>query len=424
MNLSWAQTVYEFDKRNAEICREMQIIGFKMDQEKAEKLSNELLNREDEARAKCISVLGYDMNPFSTKDLRYAITKHFGAPIYFRSTATKNPLFHKEALRGYAAARNEELKEFALNVLIARNARALRKTCITKPLSEIGDDGRIHPSWLNYGAVSGRFACHRPNLMNLPRHGSDPTSHLGGIRSLYVAPDGYELVYLDAKQIEMRVAAYLSNDPNMIRACEETDIHTANARVIFGAAAYDALEKWEKDTLRTMAKSAGFAVCYLAEADTVFARLISDGVKVSLRQVEALLSKLRRAFEKYYAYQRDRLLDAIRNGYIETPILGRRRQVGHTPGAPECANYPIQGGASEVVGIAMQKILDELEKKRYRSWKAALLAQVHDSLTFQVVKGVGAELGEICKKAFDSKIQIGQNYASFPIDLKIVQAWC
>lgn len=414
--MSWASDVYAYDHRNAEICRQMQIDGFAFDREQAAKLSIALAERQQEASDTACRAVGSPVNIFSAKEIQEVITGHFGAPIYFRSTLTGRPSFGKDAMRGYAAARNENLRAFALSVLQARNARVLRRTCIDK--IKVSDAGRVHPSWLNYGTVTGRWSCHDPNLMNLPRHGTDPTHKLGGIRSLYYAPEGYRLVCFDAKQIEMRVAAYVSGDLAMIKACEESDLHTANARVIFGAA-FDNADPAMRDTLRTMAKTSGFAVCYMAEAGTVFNRLIADGQRVTLQQVEALLAKLKRGFSTYYEYQAAKLLDAIRLGYVESPILGRRRWVGHEPGAPEVANFPIQAGASEIVNLGAQTIAKRLQ----RLPACRIVAQVHDSLAIETSASLVPEVEAMILDVYARPVKVGNYEVAFPVDLKTSQRW-
>lgn len=427
--------VYANDRACAEICTRMQIAGFGFDPQRATLLADALHDREADAFAKARKAVGRDVKLFSPKDMHAVIRGHFGAPIYFRSALTGNPVYDKSAMRAYAASANPELASLAVAVLEARSARKLRGTYI-EGVKVNPTTRRVHPSWQNYGTVSGRWACSKPNLMNLPRPASDPTSHLGGIRSLYVAGPGRVLVTFDFAQLEMRVAAYVSGDSAMIAACETSDLHATNAALIFGdrfdLRAYEAakataspdaavkarLGAWKH--LRTMAKSSGFAVCYMAEADTVFSRLVADGVSVTLAQCEAMLRKLHRVFHGYFEWQAAQLLEIIRTGYVYTPILGRRRWLGHSPGAPEAANPPIQGGAADIVNDCTVKVDRKL---RSASRHARILGQVHDSIVIEAPKGDAASVSALCRDVCQAPRMVCGRQVIFPIDLEVTERW-
>jgi DNA polymerase I len=419
--------VYASDKRAAEICRAMQINGFAFDADRARQLSVELRDLETSARTKAETAVGHPIR--STKTGGFAIKgpgslpdaffNDLRAPIYFRSTLTGNPSIDVNALRVYATSHDPQLRQLATAIIEWRNARKIRSTYIDN--IHIGLDGRIHPTWLNYGAVSGRWACQHPNLMNLPTQRKDPTS--SGVRSLYVAPPGYNLVTFDAKQLEMRVAAYASGDEAMILACNTEDMHAANAEIIFGEAFKNADPKVRK-AWRTMAKSAGFAVCYLAEADTVYTRLVAEGVSITMRQVEALLRRLKKGFQQYYAWQSARLSEAIRTGYTDTPLLGRIRYLGHDPEPPACANFPIQGGAADLMNTQLPILVDELFR---RSPDSIIVAQVHDSAVFQVPSRESNLVADTMCEVFEQPILISSSgrdlVARFPIDVEISERW-
>jgi DNA polymerase-1 len=435
------RTIYEADKRAAELCTRMQVTGFAFDTERAADLRSCLVNAEAKAVAAAREASGVDeLNPFSVKQLQDAFFKRLRAPIFFRSNLTGQPSLGVDAMRGYAACADERLRTLALAVLEARRARKVRATYVDAIV--LGPDGRVHPSWLNYGAVSGRWACQAPNLMNLPRPENDPThaAGLGGVRSVYIARPGYRIVAFDKAQLEMRVAAYVSGDPVMIRACESADLHAANAEAIFGAA-FNAHEYAELaaasdlgpdrkarlkllKALRTLAKTSGFAVCYLAEAGTVFARLVAAGADVTLRRVEAMLSKMRRAFAAYYGWQAARLLDCVRTGYVYSPILRRRRWLGHDPSPTEAANFPIQAGAADLMNTQLPIICDRLADA---ALDASLVAQVHDSAVFEVRESHVDRVKGICREVSEAPVTIATSGAEltavFPIDIDDSDRW-
>jgi DNA polymerase I len=423
-----AAAVYEADKAAAALCTRMAQVGFGFDASRAAELAASLREAETRALRACDDAVGRTIRRtktggLSTTDLEVAFFQDIGAPVFFRSTLTGKPSLGVDAMRGYAAAANPSLRDLALGVLEYRRARKIRSTYVEAIIC--GPDGRVHPSWLNYGAVSGRWACQDPNLMNLPRRETDPTSatHDGGVRSLYIASPGHVLVTFDKKQLEMRVAAYASGDAAMIAACESTDLHAANAAAIFGEL-YTGADKATKDVLRTLAKSAGFAVCYLAEAPTVYARIVAAGQAVTLRQVEAMIKKLRRGFAGYYAWQEKRLLDCIRTGYTDSPILGRCRWLGHEPAPTECANFPIQSGASDIMNALLPELVPLV---RSECGGAELVAQVHDAAVFDVPERYVDRCAALCGELNARPVVLSSSGAPleavFGIDMKISERW-
>lgn len=442
--------IYAIDKACAELCTAMSTIGVGFDADRAREMLTVLEAEEASASDRLAHAIGRKINALSVKELQKAFFSRpaqggLGAPVFFRSQLTGNPSLGVDALRGYAACADDRLRAAALAVIDVRRARKIRSTYVLRPLAGLGRDGRIHPTWKNAGPVSGRWACQDPNLMNLPRAETEPHSvrALGGIRGLYRAREGFVIVSFDKSQLEMRVAAYASADAAMISACESSDLHGGNARVIFGGAfdfdAYVALKARHKsaeldpeskaifdtlEDLRTLAKSAGFAVCYMAKAETVYARIVASGkghlLRKGLASVEAMLAKLRRGFATYFSWQERRLLDAIREGYTDEPVTGRRRWLGHDPSPTECANHPIQAGAAGVMNTELPRIVRRLAADVPR---AALLAQVHDAGYFEIpandhdidrTKSIIKEEGAVPVFMHSSGLS-----ACFPSDLKV-----
>lgn len=437
--MSWAENVYQCDKRTAEICTRLSINGFAFDLARAAKFTaslreTELLHLANAEKAFGRKIARTKSGNFSTKDLHLCFFKEVGAPVVLRSELTNQPSLAKGALQVYAASPRDEIREIAVSLLLWNQAKHCRGLFVQN--IPVGSDLRVHPSWLNYGAVSGRWSCQGPNIMNLPRTANDPTivwgepDHKGrrkaiggGIRSLYIARPGFTLVSFDAKQLEMRVAAYASGDEVMIQACESADLHAANAEVIWGAGFLEA-DAETRERLRSLAKSAGFAVCYLAEAETVYSRIRAAGEDVTFQAVKKMLDRLRGRFSTYFRWQDKRLYETIRTGYAATPILGRRRWLGHDPSPTECANLPIQGGAADLMNLRFPAISDAVEDEIRDS---RTIAQVHDSGVFEVPEGSEEKCEGIIAKLFESPIEIkssGKSYqVVFPLDYKRSKRW-
>lgn len=417
-------SIYAIDKVTAGACTAMARTGFAFDAERARDFAEQLSREIDQASLTIAEAVGRPVKPLSPKDLGQAFFQDLRAPVYYRSALTGRPSLGVEAMRGYAASSRRELAKAALAVLNYRRLRKVRSTYIVRPLAllEESPDGRIHPGWLNYGTVSGRWSCQDPNLCNLPRKENDPTYGWGGIRSLYRARDGMVLVAFDAMQLEMRVAAYTSGDAAMIAACESQDLHASNAAVIWPQV-FPTAEAGLRDTLRQLAKSAGFAVCYLAEAPTVYGRIVADGkIDVTLPQVEAMLQKLRRGFAGYFKWQEARLLDVIREGFVREWVTGRCRWLGHEPAPTEAANYPIQGGAAGILNTRLPLICERLAREVPL---ARLVASVYDSGVFEVPEAQAQQVAEICREIFEAPVLLHSTglHGKFPIEIKISERW-
>jgi DNA polymerase-1 len=422
-----APRVYAVDKRTAEICTDMQVAGFAFDVQRGRELADVLRTAEAAARASAEAAVNRALKPtksggFSTKDLHAAFFGDLGAPIFFRSSITGRPSLGIDSMRGYAAAHDPRLRKLALAILDWRRARKVRSTYIDgAPVNP--DTGRVHPTWLNYGTVSGRMSCQKPNLMNLPRPENDPTREAGGVRGLYIAKPGFRLVGFDKKQLEMRIAAYASGDEVMIQACESKDLHTWNAEAIFAEKFLNA-DPATRKALRTLAKSSAFAVCYMAEASTVYARLVAAGEPVRLQQVEAMLRRMRSAFATYYRWQAAALLDIVRTGWVFSPIVGRGRWLGHEPAPTEAANFPIQSGAADVMNWQLPDLVDDLHT---RSPRSRLVAQVHDAGYFEVPVSDVELVVERMHAVLETPVVIASSgkrlEAVFPIDVEVSERW-
>lgn len=434
--------VYQSDKRVAETTSRMTEVGIGFDKAKAAEFQHLLREKEAAALVEAELALGRTLRRtksggVSSDDLAKAFFEDLGVPILFLSTLTGKPSLSALALEHYAASRNDRLKALAKAESARRRAVKVRATYIEGV--KLGRDGRVHPGWKNYGTISGRWACSNPNLANLPRKSNDPLKDHGGIRSLYIPREGYRFVYFDKSQIEYRIAAYASGDDAMIEACEAGDVHSANASILFPSfdkAVYKRLKdsastEQEKalftalDNLRTLAKSSVFAVCYLAEAPTVYERIVASGVPVKLAQVQAMLNALRSRCRIYYQWQAKRLLECVKNGYTTTPILGRRRHLGHEPSPSECANFPIQGGAADVMSEELPRVARAVRAEADET--AELVAHVYDSVLIECKEEKAQAVAEVCRFESLKPVTISSSGADrvmvLPIDLEILKRW-
>lgn len=436
--------VYEADKHSAILCRNLQFTGLGFDRERALQYDAQLAGTAAALAWRAAEHMGRPVKLLSTHDVGRALFTELGAPVYFR-TKTDRPSTGATAMRGYQAHPNPRISGFADLVIEYRRVCKIRSSYVSahELVHDHGDHFRVHPSWKNYGAVSGRWSASDPNPMNLPRRENDPTTHDAcrgakkpcgdcGIRSVYCARPGYVFVGFDAKQLEMRMAANVTGDENMIRACASSDLHAVNAELIFGAAFTEATGA-ERDKLRTMAKTSGFAVCYGSAALSVYQKIISMGVPATLRMVERMLANMRKAFSTYYDWQADNLLTVMRTAFVTSPILGRRRWLGFTPDANECMNFPIQAGAADLMNGKLTGYWAGNAETRQASTQhargivtacaelgAALVAQVHDAAYFETPEDRADDVAKLCRELFEAPVTLANGReVVFPIDLHI-----
>lgn len=196
--------VYDSDKVTAALCTRLQEVGFAFDAERAAVLAARLAEREKEIEAEACAFIGRAINLLSPIQLGDAFFRDFGAPWLFLSDKTGKPSLGVDTLRAFAARSEPNISGLARLVIEYRRCRKVRKTYLENVVRDLGPDGRVHATWLNYGAVSGRFSSQGPNLMNAPRASNDPTithcregacgkkckcgcDRCGGVRSCYTA---------------------------------------------------------------------------------------------------------------------------------------------------------------------------------------------------------------------------------------------
>lgn len=219
--------------------------------------------------------------------------------------------------------------------------------------------GRIHPSFLIGGAATGRFSCHAPNIQNPPRDTA--------FRALFAPGPGRCLVVADYGQIELRVAALVSGDPDMLSAYEQgQDLHRKTAAAVLNIEP-DAVTKAQ----RQMAKGVNFGMLFGqgAKGLQAYARA-SYGVELSLGQAEAARAAFLKTYPALARWQATTRRDAERAKQVRTPG-GRCRQLDRNIGT-ECLNTPVQGGAAECLLAALGAL--QLPDG------AALVNIVHDEL--------------------------------------------
>ena len=247
------------------------------------------------------------------------------------------------------------------------------------PLMVNRKTGRVHTSYAQAVAVTGRLSSNNPNLQNIPVR----TERGREIRKAFIPRDNQHiLLSADYSQIELRIVAAISGDPAMCEAFKEgKDIHTATA-----AKVYNVDEAEVTKEMRYKAKSVNFGIIY---GQGAFG--LADNLGISRTEAKEIIDNYKRQFANIQKYMDDTINFAKENGYVET-LMGRKRWLKDINSANftvrgfaerNAINSPIQGTAADMIKLAMIKVHEKFIKEKFKS---KMILQVHDELVFDAVK--------------------------------------
>ena len=279
---------------------------------------------------------------------------------------------------------------FPARLLEYRALTKLKSTYLDAlPLAVDPADGRIHTTYHQTGAATGRLSSSRPNLQNIPMR----TPQGRAIRRAFVASPGCVLVGADYSQIELRVMAHLSEDPQLIAAFESgEDVHASTARRIFG------IDQGALDpALRARAKVVNFGVMY-----GMGARSLSQQMGIGLGEAREFIAHYFRVYARVREFLDATVEEARRRGYVQT-LLGRRRWLPELEGGSgarramaerAAINTPIQGSAADLMKLAMVRVHGALKR---HGGSARLLLQVHDELVLECPAGEAESIAALVR---------------------------
>ncbi len=277
-------------------------------------------------------------------------------------------------------------------ILDYRELVKLKNTYVDSlPLMVHPRTGRIHTSFNQVVAVTGRLSSDNPNLQNIPIR----TERGRQIRKAFVPRDAdHILLSADYSQIELRIVASISGDPNMCEAFQAgKDIHTATAAKVFGVAESDVTKE-----MRYKSKSVNFGIIY---GQGPFG--LAENLNIPRAEAKQLIDNYFREYSSIRNYMDEQVNFARENGYVQT-ILGRKRWLRDITSANatvrgfaerNAINAPIQGSAADMIKVAMVNVHQEFKKRHYKS---RMLLQVHDELVFDVYKPELEEVKALVEK--------------------------
>jgi DNA polymerase-1 len=376
----------------------MEILGVGVDEGELRKLRDQLVARCDELRALIWADAGEEFNVNSTVKLR---------EILFEKLELTPQKKTKTGYSTDAATLEKLLGEHPIieHLLAYREVEKLRSTYGEGLLTEIAADGRIHATFNQTVARTGRLSSDAPNLHNIPVR-----SELGReFRKAFVPAKGYTLLIADYNQIELRCIAHLAEDPGLIGAFESgQDIHNATAARVF-----DVDPATVTIDQRSKAKMVSYGLAYGMEAFGLAQRL---GVPIG--EAQQILDAYFVAFPAVHDYMERTVAEAREKGYTET-LFGRRRQIPELAsdnfrirqaGERQAMNAGIQGLAADIFKVALIRLDRALDAGGSTT---RLILQVHDEVICEVppadLDAVTAIVLEAMSGAFDLRVPLEVN---------------
>jgi DNA polymerase-1 len=355
----------------SEVLYSMEKNGIRIDVEYVKKLKADFSQKIREIEEKLFALAGTTFNPRSSQEVAVILFEKLRLPKIKKTQKSAKPSTDAEVL--------EELSNSHPIVPLLLEYRTLYKLQSTylevflKELSS-GKD-RLHTEFNPTGTATGRLSSQKPNLQNIPIKGEEGLA----IRRAFIAEDGFHILSLDYSQIELRILAHFSQDPNLVRAFElGEDIHSYTASEVFGVPP-------DKITpeMRRVAKVINFGIAYGMSPYG-----LSKELKIDPASAEAYIRKYFTRYPGVKEYIDKTIEFAKTHGFVYT-LAGRKRFIPEifSPnrnvrelGQRMAVNTPIQGSAADLIKTAMVALFRALEREKLKS---RILLQVHDELLLE-----------------------------------------
>ena len=397
--LSNANTISLYDKVElplVKVLASMESEGINLDTQFLKELSKTLFSD--------IKILEKNIFEEAGESFNLASPKQLGVVLFDKLKLVEKP---KKTKTGQYSTAEDILSFLAkthpivAKIMEWRSLQKLQTTYVLALPEEINPDtGRIHTTYNQAVASTGRLSSNKPNLQNIPIR----TLKGQEIRKAFIPKNNNHLLMAaDYSQIELRIIAALSKDPFMIKAFQNNeDIHAATAAKVFEVP----LTKVSREQ-RGNAKTINFGIIY-----GVSAFGLSQQTNLNRTESKELIDTYYKTYPKLKEYISKQVDFAREHGYVET-VLGRRRylkdinsQNSIVRGAAErnAINAPIQGSAADIIKLAMIKIHQKINEE---NWQSKMLLQVHDELVFDVLKSEKNDFEKMVKNCMECAFDIG-----------------
>ena len=366
---------YEVENPLVKVLTAMEFEGIRVDEKFLNEYSKELEREAKIAEESVYKQAGVRFNLASPKQLGEVLFDKLQLDPKAKKTKTGQYATGEDVLLKLAAQ-----NKIVDDILIFREYTKLKSTYVDAlPLMINKKTGRVHTSYAQAVAVTGRLSSNNPNLQNIPVR----TDRGREIRKAFIPRDkDHVLISADYSQIELRIVAAISGDVNMCEAFTTgKDIHTATAAKVFNVE-----ESAVTKEMRYKAKSVNFGIIY---GQGAFG--LAENLGIPRAEAKEIIDNYKKQFPNIQKYMDDTINFAKENGYVET-LMGRKRWLKDINSANftvrgfaerNAINSPIQGSAADMIKLAMIKIHHEFSKQKFKS---KMLLQVHDELVFDAHK--------------------------------------
>ena len=384
---------YELEIPLSHILADMEYTGVVVDTKRIEHMKTDLDSRLNDIEKEIHRLAGQEFNIDSPKQLGKVLFEDLKlTPIKKTKTGFSTSADVLEKLQ------NEH--EIIEQILMYRQLRKLQSTYIEGLLKVVHDDtNKVHTRFNQVLTQTGRLSSTDPNLQNIPIRLEEGRK----VRQAFIpSKEGWVIFAADYSQIELRVLAHIAKDEKLIEAFKQNkDIHTQTAMDVF-----DVKEEDVDPLMRRQAKAVNFGIVY-----GISDYGLSQSLKITRKEAAQFIEKYFASYPNVKQYMDDIVVQAKRNGYVET-IMNRRRYLPEITSrnfnqrsfAERTAmNTPIQGSAADIIKKAMIDCVTQLEKTNI---EANLLLQVHDELIFEVKESDVEKLTKLVKEAMESTVEL------------------
>ena len=400
---------YDMEMPLVEVLMEMEEEGITIDSKALTEYSKELDSTLFDLDSQIKELAGMEFNTDSPKQMGEVLFEKLKISAKAKKTKTGQYATSEDVLE-----KHKHDHPIVPLILEYRQLRKLKSTYVDAlPTYCDQNDGRIHTNFMQTVTATGRLSSNNPNLQNIPIRSEKGRE----IRRAFVSRDkDHKLMAVDYSQIELRIIAALSEDPNMIQSFRDgLDIHAATAAKVYGVS----IEAVTREQ-RSAAKAVNFGIIY---GQSAFG--LAQNLKISRTEAKEIIDSY---FEQYGTIKNymDKVISQAREeGYVET-IMKRRRYLPDinsgnaiVRGYAErnAINAPIQGSAADIIKMAMISVHSEMKKENVKS---KMILQVHDELVFDVHNSEEVLIQDLVRKAMEKAVKLS---VPMQVELKLADNW-
>ncbi|MBI1729563.1 DNA polymerase I [Candidatus Acetothermia bacterium] len=378
---------------------DMELAGILVDKDILQGLAKQFETLLLQLQEDLFKLAGQDLNLSSPKQVAFILFEKLKLPIIKRTKT--GPSTDADVLEQLAMQH-----PFPEKLLAHREIEKILNTYVHKLPEHIHPEtGRIHTSYNQTIAATGRLSSINPNLQNIPIR-----SQLGGqVREAFIAPPGRLLLGADYSQIELRLMAHIAQDPGLIKAFQnDEDIHSRTASLVYGVPV-ESVNPQQRD----LAKRINFGLAYGMGSFG-----LAQSAKISRGDAQKFIKNYFESYPGVKVYMDEIVKEANEQGYVKT-LFGRRRyfQKLDSRAEREAINMPLQGSAADLMKLAMINVDKELKRSKL---KATMLLQIHDELIFEVDESHAERCSELVKNTMENVMKLN---VPLKADTKVGKNW-